>query len=449
MLSGGFVSIQAVLDQYILTKTGAMSVQTATNWGTSVPVAYSRAGNIELYLVPFPTPDWNFDAFAAYVSDYIGLFYLLLFIWPLTRIVAAIALEKELRLKEGMLIMGLQEAAASIAFVIPQIIVNALTAGVLVATATISPMKYSSPVLLWAFFFLFLGALCAFAFAVSACFDRARPASTFAAIFFIATYFIFGTLPSAGEEAGSQSIDAFMCLTPGVALGVSVTTITHLEAAQRGLRSSTIWQTKQSVSVGTAMVMLGVQIAVYGIIYGLVTWMRGGTRTRRTIPHVIWNFIRAYFLRVTRWLTHTRLCRTMRFAKEDASDAMRWYWAQKRAEKASADDLIAFHDRKAAAFREKTEKRQAEVDYIKTEKERKRTKQDVAHVARVATGTDMRIQEKPNELENIDKAKKIESLHEKLTGVLDSEFLQPVRSPLIETVPDSMQKKTYVMHDVA
>jgi hypothetical protein len=62
----------------------------------------------QLRTVPFPTPPYINDIFADVISGVLGLFFTLVYIWPVTRIIKAIVEEKELRLKEGMRVMGLK-----------------------------------------------------------------------------------------------------------------------------------------------------------------------------------------------------------------------------------------------------------------------------------------------------------------------------------------------------
>eukprot|EP00439_Symbiodinium_sp_Y106_P033138 s3358_g3.t5 len=61
--------------------------------------------------IPFPTIAYLDDPFATFVSAVFGLFFVLVFIWPLTRIIKSLVEDKEARINEVMKMMGMPAEA--------------------------------------------------------------------------------------------------------------------------------------------------------------------------------------------------------------------------------------------------------------------------------------------------------------------------------------------------
>lgn len=81
----GFATIQQTVDEYILSlysTTGSVSVMTSVSL--------------------MPTGAYLTDDFQLVISSVLGIFYMLSFLYPVSRIVRALVVEKETRVKEGM-----------------------------------------------------------------------------------------------------------------------------------------------------------------------------------------------------------------------------------------------------------------------------------------------------------------------------------------------------------
>jgi ABC-type multidrug transport system fused ATPase/permease subunit len=138
---------------------------------------------------PFPTPAYTKDVFASSISGVIGLFYTIIYIWPVTRLVKGIVEEKQLRIKEGMLQMGLPSSALfcswlgtyALMFFITSIGITLVTAG--------SVYENSNKVYIFLYFFFFAMSTFTFCWFLSVFFSRAQVATTVAALLFLGLYF--------------------------------------------------------------------------------------------------------------------------------------------------------------------------------------------------------------------------------------------------------------------
>jgi hypothetical protein len=100
----GFLSLQHAMDTYIF----------ARNTNTTVTV------NASVSLMA--TEAFKTDDFQYVISSTLGIFYMLSFLFPVSRMVRALVLEKELKIKEGMKMMGLSNAAYNASWLITLVI---------------------------------------------------------------------------------------------------------------------------------------------------------------------------------------------------------------------------------------------------------------------------------------------------------------------------------------
>jgi hypothetical protein len=88
----GFTSLQKTVDSFILS-TGSQSVGGG-------PVA------LDVSLAVMPEAAYHADNFQQVISSVLGLFFLLMYLYPVARITRGLVQEKELRLRELCLMMG-------------------------------------------------------------------------------------------------------------------------------------------------------------------------------------------------------------------------------------------------------------------------------------------------------------------------------------------------------
>src|SRR4051794_26387923 len=100
------------------------------------------------------------------------------FLGPVTRLVKGVVEEKQLRIREGMRMMGLPDSALFCSWFGTYTLMFALTSlGITIVTAA-SVFSHSNKVYIFIFFFLFAMSTFAFCWLLSVFFSRAQVATT-------------------------------------------------------------------------------------------------------------------------------------------------------------------------------------------------------------------------------------------------------------------------------
>jgi hypothetical protein len=139
--------------------------------------------------VPFPTPPYIDDPFADTIANVLGLFFTIIYMWPVTRLIKGIVEEKQLRIKEGMRMMGLPDSALycswfgtyTLIFFLTSILITIVTAG--------SVYAHSNKFYIFIFFFFFAMSTFSFCWLVSVFFSRSTVGTTMGALIFLISFF--------------------------------------------------------------------------------------------------------------------------------------------------------------------------------------------------------------------------------------------------------------------
>jgi ABC-type multidrug transport system ATPase subunit len=170
-----------------------------------------------VYASPMPTADFSQNLFFAAVGFLVGLFMAMATLYPMSRLVKAIVEEKEARVKELQLMMGLRGSIFTLSWALTALASFSLTAALVTRVLTTSFIRFSSGSLVFLFVWLFFVSEIALAFLVSAFFSRAKLASIFAPVLLFASllpkYIFFGTNrfenPAGKKLASLLSTSAF------------------------------------------------------------------------------------------------------------------------------------------------------------------------------------------------------------------------------------------------
>ena len=212
---------------------------------------------------PFPTPPYVDDPFADVISSVLGLFFTIIWMWPVTRLVKGIVEEKQLRIREGMKMMGLPDSAIfcswigtyTIIFIITSILITIVTSG--------SVYEKSNKFYIFIFFFLFSMASFAFCWLVSVFFSRSQVATTFAALIFLAIFFPYFAVEGASSSASAKQ--GASILAP-VCFGLGAVVIQNLESSSNGVNSDTGSIDVDNFNYNTAIGMFIVDFFLYMIL---------------------------------------------------------------------------------------------------------------------------------------------------------------------------------------
>ncbi len=215
-INRGYLYFQHLIDAFLLNRSGAVPLRDFTH--QTIDEQY------KLTLQPFPYRAYSEDDFASFIGEFIGIFFTLIFIYPVTRVVAAVVQEKELRIKEGMKMMGLLDSALVISYSIVYFVMFAITSILIAAVTSGSIYKHSNFGFIFFFFFCFCLSVFSFAYFVSAFFDKSRIGATFSAIIFLALFFVYYGTSGADVSEGAKILS---CLAPPACLahGASIAAI--------------------------------------------------------------------------------------------------------------------------------------------------------------------------------------------------------------------------------
>jgi ATP-binding cassette subfamily A (ABC1) protein 3 len=227
----------------------------------------SSINSLKVGVVPMKAPKYDDDKFMSGPAPAIGGIMVLSFLVPIFKIVSMIVQDKEQKTREGMKIMGLKDCAYWTSFVTYYLIILTVIA-VLITLVTLSVFfKKSNWFLIFIYFLEYGFAVLAFGFCMATFFHRARIGSIAVAIIYICIFaisnFIFSDV---AIDNMSKSTKLSLCLLPPIALIQGCTAIAKLELGGKGLTFSTVNYTINNFQSSYALIMLAVDIVIYGII---------------------------------------------------------------------------------------------------------------------------------------------------------------------------------------
>jgi ATP-binding cassette subfamily A (ABC1) protein 3 len=175
------------------------------------------------------------DPFADTVANVLGLFFTIIYMWPVTRLVKGVVEEKQLRIREGMRMMGLVDSALFCSWLGTYTLMFALTSlGITIVTAA-SVFSHSNKVYVFLFFFFFAMSTFGFCWLLSVFFSRAQVATTVAALFFLALFFPYFAVEGASYSTSAKTA---ACLSSQICFGLGAVVMAKLESSSTGVVAS-------------------------------------------------------------------------------------------------------------------------------------------------------------------------------------------------------------------
>ena len=134
--------------------------------------------------VPFPTGAYKINLFYTVVLPNLTLLFVIAYLVPVTRLVRGLVIEKELKLRETMRIMGLSQAAHLLSWCGMYAAIYAVIAALIAAIGT-QIFPKSSVVVIFFIFFAFGLSSTTFCVLVSVFFSKSRKATVVGGVFFL------------------------------------------------------------------------------------------------------------------------------------------------------------------------------------------------------------------------------------------------------------------------
>lgn len=154
----GFSTLQQFVDQYIFS-------------------VYGLDINIHASISFMPTEEYTTSNFQAIISSTLGLFYMLSFLYPVSRLIRALVLEKEGRIKEGMKMMGLSDTVYNLSWLITSLFQFTIVSILITLVTADNVFEYSNKFIVFLFFEVFSLAIINFCFLLATLFSKSKSAS--------------------------------------------------------------------------------------------------------------------------------------------------------------------------------------------------------------------------------------------------------------------------------
>eukprot|EP00931_Biecheleriopsis_adriatica_P069363 TRINITY_DN4321_c0_g1_i1.p1 TRINITY_DN4321_c0_g1~~TRINITY_DN4321_c0_g1_i1.p1 ORF type:complete len:1964 (+),score=351.62 TRINITY_DN4321_c0_g1_i1:38-5929(+) len=248
------------------------AIRTLTPYWSTAALGDARAGclgrfsgllPVSVREVPFPTPAYTSDPFATFVKGVFGLFFVLVYIWPLTRIMKSLVEDKEARINEVMKMMGMPAEAITIGWYLTYGLLWILPAFLMVAICWGTVFEHSNKMIVMLFFWLFAVCVITLCSMISVFFARAKTASVVGALIFFLLYFPYLFVASSGS---SMQTKVMSCLSPPVALSLGATIIAQLESSGDGTTWGNMGDPVDNISMGQVIGMLVLDTLVFAVL---------------------------------------------------------------------------------------------------------------------------------------------------------------------------------------
>lgn len=247
--TAGVLSLQQELDTFLLRLQGT---------DPAAVLAY-RVAN-------FPSEPYETYDFWANVGDMLAIVMVLVLMYPVSNLISSIVLDKELKLKESMLQMGLKPFVYYFSWLFQFVIIFFVLAILLTLAGTGQVYKYSDPGIVFLVFFLFFLSTISFCFFISAFFSRTKSAATYGSLIFFASVFPFYAVNKDGTTGGAR---VAACLLPSTCYAVSTLPFAQFETNGIGITSATIASHADgmTISISQCLGMFIFDIFLYGFLF--------------------------------------------------------------------------------------------------------------------------------------------------------------------------------------
>ncbi|XP_038957108.1 phospholipid-transporting ATPase ABCA3-like isoform X2 [Rattus norvegicus] len=260
-------------------KEGFLAVQHAVD--KSIMLYHeSRAGkelfeNIDTLVQRFPYPSHPQDKLLWISSPFIPLMFILMFSSIVLSIMRSIVFEKEKRLKEYQLIMGLRNWIIWMGYFFtffPLYVAIIFLICILLFIQIVEEpiLRYSDCSFIFVFLTCYAIASICFAFMVSTFFSKTRLAASAGNLLFFASFFPYNFI---SEYYGMLDLTTKItaCLSANVALALGINILIKLEIQEIGVKWDNLWTPANLEDNLNFGYMLGM-LLLDAFLYSLVTW---------------------------------------------------------------------------------------------------------------------------------------------------------------------------------
>ena len=268
----GFLTIQNIVDNLILKRIAPSS-----------PEAVITPGFVPMYF-----DDYIDDSFMGIVTTVLPLFIIITYIIPVGRMIANTVQEKESRIKEVMMMMGMTNRAYWASWITYYFCLYSVLAGVITLITQVHVFKYSSGGFIFLYFWLFGISCIAFCFLIQTFFSRGRTAVIVGLMLFLVMYFIsFAVVGSDIPESSKNPAS----LLPPIAFVLGANNLGNFEKGRFGVTADTANTLFQGYRFSTCLIMMVVDTLIFTVLglYLEAVWPNEvGTKQPWHFPFTFW-----------------------------------------------------------------------------------------------------------------------------------------------------------------
>ena len=188
---------------------------------------------------------------------------MLMFLFPVSRFVRAIVLDKEKRVKETMKIMGLKPSVIDMAWFL-SMSVQMLVTAVCVTIILISGVyTFSSGILVFVFVLAWGMSVVTLCFLLSVFFSKSKAAATVGPMLFFALYFPYYAVEDPSTPALPKTLS---CIFAPTCMAVTSSVFTSFESGQIGVQPGNVFTTAGNISYATCIAMLCFDCVLYAAL---------------------------------------------------------------------------------------------------------------------------------------------------------------------------------------
>ncbi|KAJ8755578.1 hypothetical protein K2173_022157 [Erythroxylum novogranatense] len=270
----GFFTLQQVLDSFIIFE----AQQTGTDFSTeniklpssnssiiasSLKFPWTQYSPSKIRVVPFPTSEYTDEEFQSIIKKVMGVLYLLGFLYPISRLISYSVFEKEMKIREGLYMMGLQDGIFHLSWFIAYTIQFAISSGIITACTLNSLFKYSDKSVVFVYFFTFGLSAIMLSFLISTFFTRAKTAVAVGTLSFLGAFFPYYTV---NDPAVPMILKVLASLLSPTAFALGSVNFADYERAHVGVRWSNIWRESSGVNFLVCLMMMLLDTLLYCFI---------------------------------------------------------------------------------------------------------------------------------------------------------------------------------------
>jgi len=210
-----------------------------------------------------PTAAYKTDNFQYIISSTLGIFYMLSFLYPVSRIIRALVLEKETRIKEGMKMMGLTDSAYNLSWLITTFIQMTFVSILITLVTGSSVFEYSNKVYVFIYFEAFSLAVINMCFLLSTFFSRSKSASLLGPMIFFASFFPYYAV---NDDQFDSSAKAATCVLAPACFALGAEVFADYEGGLVGVQASNVNLETSNFTYNLCVGMLFFDAVLYGVL---------------------------------------------------------------------------------------------------------------------------------------------------------------------------------------